>query len=309
MQKNSIFENNLSRWVLLIGWSVAFVLACGGCNSPATPIPVPDHFKITDDAGVPMVLIPAGTFEMGATANEGLDECKKLYKTFSHVPDQKCSQDWFANAEPVHTVTLDDFYIDQLEVTNDRYMACVDAGDCVLPKGREYTYSSKANHPVVSISWNDAVTYCEWRGGRLPTEAEWEKAARGGLDEQQYPWEGKFSDGKTNFCDMNCGYGHRNKKINDGYKATAPVGSYEPNHYGVYDMAGNVGEWVADWYDSSYYEHSSVENPQGPENGDIRVRRGGSYSDFGAFLRVSFRDFEEPYFRDSKIGFRCAKTP
>jgi formylglycine-generating enzyme required for sulfatase activity len=159
------------------------------------------------------------------------------------------------------------------------------------------------------VDWNQAQAYCAWIGGRLPTEAEWEFAARGGLEGKQYPWGDAFDGSLANFCDTNCEYSHADKSVNDGYAETAPVGSYMSNGYGLYDMAGNVWEWVSDWYGSGYYGVSPVSNPTGPETGEYRVLRGGSWLFNAYYLRVAYRFYNDPSLRNDHIGFRCAFSP
>jgi formylglycine-generating enzyme required for sulfatase activity len=225
-----------------------------------------------------MVRIPAGSFLMGS--DTGGDE------------------------QPVHEVSLDAFYMDVYEVTIGRYTECVAVGAC----SASYC-SSEANHPVVCVDWNQAQAYCAWIGGRLPTEAEWEFAARGGLEGKQYPWGDAFDGSLANFCDTNCEYSHADKSVNDGYAETAPVGSYMSNGYGLYDMAGNVWEWVSDWYGSGYYGVSPVSNPTGPETGEYRVLRGGSWLFNAYYLRVAYRFYNDPSLRNDHIGFRCAFSP
>jgi sulfatase modifying factor 1 len=226
-----------------------------------------------------MVLIPAGEFLMGS--NDGEDSEK-----------------------PVHTVYLNDFYMDIYEVTNAQYRRFVQATGHREPEGYGHVNGkwqsvgfkpwsdsnfSGDNQPVVCVSWEDAKAYCDWAGKRLPTEAEWEKAARGGLTGKKYIWgdawppprgAGNFADktAKTVFSDWSIIEGY-----DDGYVYPAPVGSFDPNGYGLYDMAGNVWEWCADWYDLGYYAKSPKENPTGPSYGKYRVLRGGSWSCYGTY--------------------------
>ena len=161
---------------------------------------------------------------------------------------------------------------------------------------------------MIYTSWEDAKTYCEWRDARLPSEAEWEKAARSGLAGKLYPWGDTFEGTLVNFCDKNCPFSHANTDFDDGYADTAPVGSYAPNDYGLYDMAGNVCEWVNDWYDSDYYLDSPAENPTGPVSGDYRVLRGDSWNDNGSYVRVAYRYNYGPIDRYNDIGFRCVAS-
>lgn len=259
-----------------------------------------------------MALVPAGPFVMGASAEVGLGECKKLY----YKPDE-CSRDWFTNEEPAHEVTLAAFYIDQYEVTNAQYKQCVYAGACRRPPSNSsstrdsyYGNSEYNNYPVISVSWDQAKTYCKWRGDRLPSEAEWEKAARG-TDGRTYPWGNEFDGSRVNFCDSNCEFEWANKVYDDGYADTAPVGSYSNNGspYGVYDMSGNVWEWVADWYDVHYYKNSPSENPLGPkdeENKSFKVLRGGGWDGYAFSARATARTGPYLDFQHGVVGFRCA---
>ncbi len=260
--------------------------------------------------GGAMALIPAGAFQMGGNADAALQECQQL------CPTCGCERGIFTDEEPIHTVTLDAFYMDVYEVTNARYQECVQAGACSAPsESKSYTrdsyYGSSqfADYPVILVSWDDAKTYCEWRGARLPTEAEWEKAARGGVEGKLYPWGDVFDGSRVNFCDKNCSFDWANQDFDDGYADTSPVGTYAPNAYGLYDMAGNVYEWVADWYAADYYAGSPADNPKGPASGEYRALRGGSWLNSGNLVRASSRYWYDPANRNDLIGFRCAFSP
>jgi formylglycine-generating enzyme required for sulfatase activity len=299
--------------------SAATVLSTDTQRSSSTNTPIPDPTMtpshtpddglpklIVDDFGVPMALVPAGPFEMGINVDKALVECQKVLTG--------CERGWFDKEKPIHTVMLGNFYIDQYEVTNANYASCVEAGFCDPPWDTEssppenyYGNASYADYPVISVSWYDAETYCWWRNTRLPTEAEWEKAARGGLEGALYSWGDTFDGTLANFCDVNCNFEHKDTDFNDGYADTAPVGSFVPNGYGLYDMAGNVWEWVADWYDPEYYKKSSTNNPLGPENGEDRVLRGGSWYDVSFSLQVALRYGDLPDFPDNRFGFRCVR--
>jgi len=252
----------------------------------------------SDKDGMVMVYVPAGEFEMGSDADDAHADCLKF--------DSECRRYYFDNQEPIHTVYLNAFWIDQVEVTNFMYAKCVEAGRCNPPQegwsaGRENYYGNPEfdNLPVVFVSWLDASSYCEWAERRLPTEAEWEKAASWDDDNQiksMYPW----GDG------ANCLFAN----INDCIGNTTAVGSYiaDQSFYGAYDMAGNVIEWVADWYGSTYYAISPSSNPLGPTSGIHRVVRGGSfYGNNGSNVRTTKRGGREPSYVYFDSGFRCAR--
>ena len=163
------------------------------------------------------------------------------------------------------------------------------------------------NHPVVCVNWEQANTYCKWREDRLPTEAEWEKAARG-THGQIYPWgDADPNEALLNFCDRNCKEDQADQNYDDGYADTAPVGAYPEgvSPYGLLDMAGNVWEWTADWYDANYYAKAPSHNPQGPDEGERRVVRGGSWSANRIFAPVSYRNAYSPNSSVHDLGFRC----
>jgi formylglycine-generating enzyme required for sulfatase activity len=267
-----------------------------------------DYPVLTELVTFPEVLIPAGELLMGSTADQALAECEKFR--------DDCQRDWFTNEEPPHPVGLSDFYIDQFEVTNARYAECVVAGACSEPRDfssysrdRYYDDPAYADYPVIYVSWFDANTYCEWRGARLPSESEWEKAARG-TDGRIYPWGNEFDSSLANFCDDNCAFDWANTDFDDGYSDTSPVGTYPDgvSPYGVHDMSGNVWEWTADWYGERYYQDSPYENPAGPEEGQDRVLRGGAWNVSENFVRASSRNWSEPSYTNYFVGFRCARS-
>ncbi len=235
--------------------------------------------EIADSKAVVMVLVPAGEFLMGGDS-------------VNAKPDEI----------PVHRVYLDAYYIDKFEVTNAVYRTCVDAGKCekpiqpyffpTSPNSNYYSNPQYEKYPVVYVDWNRAKAFCDWRGARLPTEAQWEKAARG-TGEDIYPWgSSEPVCQKANFT--NC------------VNSTSEVGSYEEGKspYNAYDMAGNVWEWVADWYSEAYYQNSLSDNPSGPNSGLARVLRGGAWTKYD--IRVSTRFRFAPTYSNFDIGFRCA---
>ncbi len=253
----------------------------------ATPTPTPTLApEITDLSGAEMVLVEGGVFLMGSDSGGG-DEI------------------------PAHIANLNTFYIDKYEVTNEDYRACVADSGCELPKNtRYYIQPNHPDHPVVYVTWEMANAYCEWRDARLPTEAEWEKAARG-TNSFNYPWGTLFQRNALNYCEQNCEYSWADPLGNDGYTMTAPVGSYEYgiSPYGAYDMAGNVAEWVFDWYADDYYRNSDRDNPSGPESGLYRVLRGGSWYNKALDVQTFNRSSLRPNVGYNYTGFRCAASP
>ena len=226
---------------------------------------------------IPMARIPTGEFIRGYAGG---------------FPDERLEQ----------TLTLDEFYIDRYEVTNRQYAECVQAGRCALPRlprsvnfANYYASSEYGNYPVIWVTWNDAVDYCSFRGKRLPTEAEWEKAARG-TQGNLYPWGNDEPTNQPNF--------------NYAAQDVAPVGAFtgDISSFGVYDLAGNVREWVADWYQWDYYATAPPNNPTGPGVGVTKVLRGGSWNDIAIYIRSTSRKNFLPESFDSNLGFRCASS-
>jgi formylglycine-generating enzyme required for sulfatase activity len=206
---------------------------------------------------------------------------------------------------PVHRVDLPAFFIDAHEVTNAAYAALVAAKGAEPPWhwGGRVAPAGKERLPVYNVSWHDAVKYCEAQGKRLPTEAEWEKAARGGTEDLDYWWGNEYAGPPS---------GEGGRPVRRAHSASAtgpiPVGSLAPNAYGLYDVSGNVWEWVADWYDLHYYSVSPTENPKGPERALYKVIRGGGWSDTESrYGTVYFRNFTLPETRQPTVGFRCAR--
>jgi len=230
-----------------------------------------------------MALIPAGTFLMG-------------------------SKDGKDNEKPEHQVYVDSFYMDKTEVTVAQYQRFVNATGRQMPDKWDEQLQNP-NRPAVYVSWDDANAYASWAGKRLPAEAEWEYAARGGntglggKPKYDYPWGDDASSSKANF-DVNnnlwCNWENAKQYLKD-------VGSYAANGYGLYDMAGNVWEWCADWSDGDYYKISPSRNPQGPPDGAYRVLRGGSWCLEANVMRCANRRGRAPAVRGELVGFRCVQ--
>jgi formylglycine-generating enzyme required for sulfatase activity len=231
-----------------------------------------------------MILVPAGEFVMGSREGGGS-----------------------ADEHPSHKVYLDSFLIDEYEVTNAQYKRFCDATEHPYPPdlrigGDSISFSNFPDHPVVRVSWDDAMAYATWTGKRLPTEAEWEKAARG-TDGRKYPW-GNEEPGEERI--LRCNY----LESRDGYDGTAPVGEFEAgvSPYGVHDLAGNVAEWCYDWYSAEYYSQSPSSNPQGPADGVHRVDRGGGWRSPLTDVRCAYRHGSLPSRKTEAYGFRCARS-
>jgi formylglycine-generating enzyme len=307
------FTGNYSQWLDNIPASGSGVITAS----------VPMYYRVV--ATIPpegMVYIPAGSFMMGNATNA------------------LTMAEGSTNELPQHSVNLDPYFIDKYEVSGQLWWHIVINSD-------GYSFSNyfvgDSARPKGDISWYDAVKWCnarsqvegltpvyftdatltnlyktgsvdpyvDWSGNgyRLPTEAEWEKAARGGISDTRFPWAdytNKVSHAKANyegnsailFYDLSYG--------SSGF-LTVPVGYYSPNNYGLHEMAGNVWEWCWDWYDGNYYSISPVANPNGPENGTLRVMRGGGSADFANYLRCSSREYQIPFGSYYDIGFRCVR--
>jgi formylglycine-generating enzyme required for sulfatase activity len=253
-----------------------------------------------------MILIRQGTFVMGSDETEiatALALCQREPAGEQCTDMQQVRGDFLNEFSP-HEVFLSDFWIDRTEVTVARYRQCVAAGACAEPPysagGERF---NRADFPVVLVTWADASAFCTWTGGRLPTEAEWERAARG-ISGRRYPWGNVYNPSLANHGRLALD----THDSGDGFLELAPVGSYAdggtPDK--IVDLAGNVEEWVGDWY-APEYPKASAANPRGPDTGEERVTRGGSYQDARPWLRGAHRGHELPSRRRVDRGFRCAK--
>ena len=286
-------KRNVFTLTLALGLVCLFAIGCSGR--------IGDNSPLIETPPKGMVLIPAGTFQMG-------------------IEDEDTRDD----EQPVHTVHVDAFYMDKYEVTNAQFKAFVDANprwrkDNIDAKFHVGTYlydwngndypAGYANYPVVTVSWYAAMAYAEWAGTRLPTEAEWEYAARGGLAGKKYPWGNTISPADANY--------------GQNVDETTAVGQYAANGYGLYDMAGNVFEWCLDEFDVDFYAVS--DNSRNPTAGGKtiqwlrenfttipthlrRVLRGGCWASSALLLRVADRDYCTPTGTHWNVGFRCAKA-
>jgi sulfatase modifying factor 1 len=261
-----------SQTVFLV--SLFMLLGCGGkTETPDLPPSEPAQIGPPPEG---MVLVPGGTFVMGS------DE---------------------ADQQPRHTVYIKAFYMDKYEVTNRKYMNFVKETGHPKPPFYKDDDFNKPDQPVVGVTYYDAMTYAHWAGKRLPTEAEWEYAARGGLENKKYPWGDEISA-------KICNYVPSGGKEADGYEYTAPIGKFPPNSYGLYDMAGNAWEWCHDFYSIAYYSVSMDSNPSGPDSGYTRVVRGGSYLSINPkYLTCASRLELKPFVQDRYYGFRCVQSP
>ena len=240
--------------------------------------------------GLEYVRIPAGVFQMGC------------------VPSDTCDDD----EKPRHDVGINkDFWIGRTEVTVGAYQKFATATSREMPPAPDFNQNWQfKEHPVNRVTWDEADAYCGWADGRLPTEAEWEYAARGGEEGRKYPWGNEISHDQANYGADECCSGLAEGK--DAWEFASPVGSFSGNGFGLHDMVGNVWEWVADWYDGDYYStlrsDKPAVGPKGPEEPTVRrVLRGGSWFDNPVYLRSSGRVWLEPQYRRGNIGFRCAQ--
>ena len=328
---------------MLVLAAVACALGCAVwmglamAEEPAAKLPA---MKVNEKDGAEMALIPAGEFLMG-TSEEELKallpvskEDARAWKSawgnrnkFDPLPDRK---EAFADELPQHKVYLDAYYMYKTEVTRAQYRKFCQETGRAMPPNPEWIPTdpeAQAKHdtePIVNVSWDDANAYAKWAGGTLPTEAQWEKAARGG-DRRLYPWGDAWppTNGAGNLADQTLkesGWRGLSWSLTidgytDGCAYVAPVGKSTANPYGLYDLAGNVGEWCADWYDAEYYKKSPEKNPTGPETGTDHMIRGGGWGWYqpgkapGQFRCADRNRIKSEGFRSLKssneIGFRC----
>lgn len=258
-----------------------------------------EFIQETKDVLPGMAFIPSGGFWMGRNQLWLVDELG--WNERDRLDDR-----------PVHLVDIDAFYLDLYETTNEEYQRFVQATGHRKPLhwAAGKIPGGKERHPVYDISWDDADAYCKWIGKRLPTEAEWERAARGGLEKKLYPWGDQLSMSQKSSASTPAPQAQNVKAAHTGFpNGPTAVGSYPPSGFGLFDMTGNVWEWVSDWYERDYYSVSAGRNPQGPARGMYRIFRGGGWSDNDERnLMVHYRNYTDPSARVPTIGVRCAKS-
>ncbi len=269
-----------------------------GGGPPAVPRAVaPTGERTSLAAREGRVLVPAGAFLMGSSEQDLAEAA--LLCVRDGVPEAACAEEQLQDELPVHEVRLPAFRIDRTEVTNADYARCVRSGECrspmQFPGDRRF---DGERYPVVGVSWSDAAAFCRWTAGRLPTEAEWERAARG-LSARIFPWGRTWNPHLANHGRFGIAPGDGG----DGFRHTAPVGSYPDgaSALGILDLAGNVWEWTTDWYEE--YEP----DPAAPSGHVYRAIRGGSWTSPAHHLRVTTREAAPPEYRSLEIGLRCAQ--
>ena len=293
------------RQILVLFLMIIFAAAFSACGGSAPK--VPENITIPDG----MVFIKGGSFQMGDDNGTSFES-------------------------PAHTVELDSFLVDEHEVTVAEFAKFVeatgyrteaekygwsgvfdfDSGEWRRVDGADWRHPegknslAKDNEPVCQISWNDAAAYAKWAGKRLPTEAEFEYAARGGLVGKKYAWGDELKPGGKFPANWWQGSFPDKNTVEDGFLSRAPVKSFAPNGYGLYDMTGNVWEWTSDWFDENYYSVSMKKNPKGASSGTEKSIRGGSFlcaENFCSNYRVAGRSRSAPDSGLNNLGFRCSK--
>jgi len=263
--------------IIMLSTILSVALTSGALGTPQ---------KKVDLSSYPgMVLIPQGSFEMGS---------RRSLRELDPVSIFQADRHMLGPENPAHEVILDDYYIDLYEVANADYRKYLEAtGSKTLPRYWDDPNFNQPTQPVVGTTWKEAQAFCQWNNKRLPTEAEWEKAARGKRP-VKYPWGDEEPD-KTRL------------NFNSNVGKTAPVGSYPAgkSDYGVFDLSGNVSEWVQDWHFPEYYLFSPKENPPGPEQGHYKIIRGGNWINNAEDVSLTYRNATVPKARSKTVGFRC----
>lgn len=280
----------------------------------------------------PMILLPGGPFRMGTDDLEGFPsdgegpirevELSPFYIDAHAVSNREFKQFVDATGYITESEQYGWSYVFHLfvseacaqtvtrSVQRTPWWWVVEGADWKHPDGPDSSIESRMDHPVVQVSFNDALAYCKWSGKRLPTEAEWEYAARGGLDQKRYPWGDELKPDGQYRCNIWQGKFPTVNTSMDGYAGTAPVDAYLPNGYGLYNIVGNVWEFCADWFSVDYHQSASLQNPQGPPRGQSKVMKGGSYLCHRSYCnryRVAARSSNTPDSAAGNMGFRCAR--
>lgn len=301
-------------------WCIAITLlvlgaACtpaGVASVSATAVPHLGDIWLRPNDGMLMLFVPSGQFSMGSTREMAKYAERLCEQTCGTLAVAACQPAAFRDEQPAHEVELHGYWIDRTEVTNAQYRSCVGAGEC-KPPALSSSYSHPTyygdrgydTYPVMNVVWDMADRYCTWVGARLPTEAEWEYAARG-PEARIFAWGNDFDKTRLNYCDSSCPL-IADAAYADGYPDAAPVGSFPSgvSWIGALDMTGNAREWVSDWLGK--YPAASVTDPRGPASGDLKITRGGSWYDTPDDVRSANRGGESlEYYRDN-LGFRCAR--
>jgi formylglycine-generating enzyme required for sulfatase activity len=290
-------------WLSLAFAVVLFAARDTEAGRPRARAKASDWVTVLRPAAAGRVLIRRSVFTMGSDQE---DIALALALCRSEPMGEECQEEWFADEFAPHSVELSDYWIDRTEVTMGDYLRCVEVGPCAAPPlaagGRRFL---QPDLPATMVTWGDAQTFCAFRGGRLPTEAEWERAARG-TKGRRYPWGNVFDPYLAN----GGRFGIQVFEDKDGFLELAPVGSFveggTPDR--IVDLVGNAEEWVADWW-APEYPMTSETNPKGPTVGDEKIVRGGSYLQGKHSLRAAERNKDVPSARRPWRGFRCAYDP
>lgn len=305
---------------LLILWQSSYAVSSAAQATPTAITQLNAGTERLDRAGIAQVWVPAGCFKMGSDQQQ----VDTAYQTCLSIWAGMClRQEYTAELFQREVCLSYGYWIDKYEVTNAAYQQFVEGGGYSNPdywsvegwkwKGKQTKPNDRgcphdllgAAFPRACITWYEADAYARWRSARLPSEAEWEYAARG-VDGRLFPWGNTFDGTLLNYCDIGCPNAWRDRQFDDGYARSAPVGSYSGGRswVGAYDMAGNVWEWTADWYDAKYHQTSAAVDPAAPDKGIEKVLRGGSWNMPYIFSRTAYRDGVLPDSWSSIIGFR-----
>jgi formylglycine-generating enzyme len=305
--------------------------ACSDTSLSNEVVTVSANKLRTDELTAGMIRLDGGTFLMGTDDQEGfptdgegpvrsitvrpfyMDACAVTNAEFQQFIDAtgyRTEAEQFGWSFVFHLFVPPDTAKKVTQVVQRTpWWWSVDGACWKHPEGPESDIQDRLDHPVVHVSWNDAQAYCRWSGKRLPTEAEWEYAARGGLIQKKYPWGDLLKPDGKHMCNIWQGKFPDKNNASDGHQGTAPVRAFEPNGYGLYQVAGNVWEWCSDWFSRDYHLQASPVDPKGPPTGQARVMRGGSYLCHKSYCnryRVAARTANTPDSSTGNMGFRCA---